>query len=123
MSAQYERAQRAREVVSYLIAVAFGCFAVYVDGHNDEVQAAVLVLLVGGVAIGLVGARGRWIATAILGLSIVVSHPIANLLQVGSEFARTPPNLGMLIAFIPALIGTAVGVVLRSGVHKAINQL
>jgi hypothetical protein len=105
------------------IVLAFGWLAVYVDGHNDEVQAAVLVLLVGGVALGLTDSRGRWIAAIVLGLSIVLSHAIANLLQIGTEFARSAPNFGMLIALIPALLGTGAGVVLRSMVHRATEQL
>jgi hypothetical protein len=122
-SAPVESTAPKRDVISYVIAVVFGCFAVYVDGRNDEVQAAVLVLLVGGVAIGLVGTRRRWIAAVILGLSIVISHPIANVFHLGSDFAQTAPNLGMLIALVPALIGTAVGVAIRSGMHGAIKQL
>ena len=102
-----------RDVLGYVIAIVFGCIAVYVDDHNDEVQAAVVVLLVGGLMIGLVGARQRWIAAAVLGTSILVSHLLASRLRMGSEFAQSAPNAAMFLPLVPAFIGAAVGAGLR----------
>ena len=122
-AAEHRTAPTWPDAAAYLLAVLFGCLAIYVDDHNDEVQAAVLVLLVGGVALGLLGTRARWIAAIVLGLSIILSHVVAHALHLGTEFAQSAPNAGMLLPLIPALLGTAVGVALRTGARRAIREL
>jgi hypothetical protein len=102
-----------RTLMPLAIAIAIACFAVSVDLHNDEVQAAVLVLLVGGFALGAIWPGGAWRWALILGLSIVVGDNAAPRLGLVA-LPIQPMNWGTLIAMIPAFIGTYVGVGVRS---------
>ena len=110
-------------VVGCALAVLFGAAAAYVDAHNDEVQAAALVLLVGGFVLGAVLPRGRWVAGILLGLSILAAHVVARLLGLGPETARTPPRIDMLIPLVPSLLGTAVGVGAHYLVRRGVDAL
>ena len=100
------------EATAWIAAVGFGSFAVHVDLHNDEVQAAVLVLLVGGGILGLLVPHRAWRWALVLGLSIVVGDYAAPHLHL---IAREPEpvNWGGLLALIPAFVGTYVGVGVR----------
>jgi hypothetical protein len=105
-----------------LVAIGFGCFAVAVDLHNDEVQAAVLALLVGGFVMGTIWPEGAWRWALILGLSIVAGDyaaPQLGLVGVPPQ----PINWGTLIAVIPAFIGTYVGVGVRKLLAEAVTTL
>ena len=102
-----------RTLIPLTIAVGIGCFAVYVDLHNDEVQAAVLILLVGGFVTGAIWPGGAWRWALILGLSIFIGDNAAPRLGVVGQ-PVLPMNWGTLIAIIPAFIGTYVGVGVRS---------
>jgi hypothetical protein len=94
-------------------AVAIGCFAVSVDLHNDEPQSAAIVLIVGGFLLGAIWPRGAWRTALILGLSIIVGSYFAPRLNMVAT-APLPVNWGMLLALIPAFIGTYVGVAARA---------
>ena len=111
-----------RSLIPFVLAVAVGCFAVSVDLHNDEVQAAVLVLLVGGFIIGAIWPDGAWRWALILGLSIVVGDFAAPQLHWVAQDPK-PVNWGALIALIPAFIGTYVGVGARSLLGAAVTDL
>jgi hypothetical protein len=102
-----------RAVVAPAFAVAIGCFAVWVDLHNDEVQAAVLVLLVGGFVMGAIWPGGAWRWALVLGLSIFVGDNAAPRLGLVGLPVK-PLNWGTLIAVAPAFIGTYVGVGVRA---------
>ncbi len=106
-----------RTLIPSALAVAVGCFAVSVDLHNDEVQAVVLVLLVGGFILGAIWPGGAWRWALILGLSILIGDNGAPRLGLARGPAQ-PVNWGTLIALIPAFIGTYVGV----GVRKMISE-
>lgn len=95
------------------LSVAIGAFAVSVDLHNDEVQAAVLVLVVGGFLIGAIWPAGAWRWALVLGLSIFVGDNAAPRLGLVALPVQ-PMNWGTLIAIVPAFIGTFVGVGVRS---------
>jgi hypothetical protein len=101
------------EATAWIAAVGFGIFAVHVDLHNDEVQAAVLVLLVGGGLLGMMAPHRAWRWALILGLSIVVGDYAAPQLHLIAR-APEPVNWGALLALIPAFVGTYVGVGVRS---------
>jgi hypothetical protein len=100
-------------VLPFALAVAIGCFAVSVDLHNDEVQAAVLVLLVGGFVLGGIWPHAAWRWALVLGLSIFAGDNAAPRLGLSSTPVE-PMNWGTLIALIPAAIGTYVGVGVRA---------
>ncbi len=98
---------------AWIAALAVGGFAVHVDLHNDEVQAAVLVLLVGGGLLGLLAPHRAWRWALVLGLSIILGDYAAPQLHLIAR-APEPINWGSLVALIPAFIGTYVGVAVRS---------
>jgi hypothetical protein len=107
----------ARPILPFALAVAFGCGAVSVDLHNDEVQAAALVLVVAGVVLGASWPDGAWRWALVLGLSIVVGDYAAPLLHLVAQDPE-PVNWGALVAVIPAFIGTYTGVGLRRMVGR-----
>lgn len=100
-------------VVPLVASTAVACLAVWIDLHNDEPQAAALVLVVGGFLLGARWPVGAWRWALVLGLSIFVGDP------VGVRLGATPPwpergiNFGSLVAVVPAFIGTYVGAGLR----------
>jgi ABC-type multidrug transport system permease subunit len=101
-----------RTILPFVLAVAFGCLAVSVDIHNDEVQAAVLVLLVAGFLVGGIWPVGAWRWALVLGLSIVVGDYAAPQLHLVARDPE-PINWGALIAIVPAFLGTYLGVGMR----------
>lgn len=101
-----------RTIMPFALAVGFGSFAVSVDLHNSEVQAAVLVLLVAGFLLGAMWPAGAWRWALVLGLSIVVGDYAAPQLHLVARDPE-PVNWGALIAVIPAFIGTYAGVGVR----------
>ena len=106
-------------VVLPLIAVlGIGAFAVNVDLHNDEVQAAVLVLGAGGFVIGLMCPRAAWWSALLLGLSI----PVGDYFAPRIGLVNVPPapfNSGAFLALIPAFIGVYSGVGVRALIRGA----
>ena len=107
-------------VLPFGLAIAISCFAVSVDLHNDEVQAAVLVLLAGGFVLGGLWPQAAWRWALVLGLSIVVGDNAAPRLGL-SATPIEPMNWGTLIALIPAAIGTYVGVGVRALMSAAVR--
>ena len=105
-------------VLPFAIAVAISCFAVSVDLHNDEVQAAVLVLLAGSFVLAGIWPRAAWRWALVLGLSIFVGDNAAPRLGLSSTPIE-PMNWGTLMALIPAGIGTCVGAGVRALVSAA----
>ncbi len=103
-----------RTVLPLIATLAVATFAVVVDLHNDEVQAAVLVILVGGFMVGVIWPAAAWRWALILGLSIVIGDPLGVRLGVRPPWPETGWNAGALVALIPAFIGTYVGVGVRS---------
>jgi hypothetical protein len=99
-------------ILPLLLATATGAFAVSVDLHNSEVQAAVLVLVVGGFLLGLAWPGGAWRWALVLGLSILVGDTLALQLHLVARDPE-PVNWTALVALIPAFIGTYAGVGVR----------
>lgn len=102
----------ARTILPLLLALGFGAFAVSVDLHNDEVQAAVLVLVVSGFLLGAVWPAGAWQRALVLGLSISIGDYVAVQLHL-VEHGQETFNWGALVALIPAFLGTYAGVGVR----------
>ena len=108
-----------RALIPLAIAVAIGCLAVSADLHNDEVQAAVLILLVGGFVVGAIWPGGAWRWALALGLSIFVGDNTAPRLGLVALPVQ-PMNWGTLIAIVPAFIGTLSGWVCAGcSLHRA----
>ncbi len=103
-----------RNLLPYLAALGIAAFAVNVDLHNDEPQAAALVLVVGGLILGALAPRHAWRWALILGLSIFVGDYLGERLGVGTLYPTPVWNFGALVALVPATIGTYAGVGIRS---------
>jgi len=102
-----------RIILPAALAVGIGYFAVSVDLHNNEPQAAALVLVVGGFLLGAIWPAAAWRWAVILGLSIFVGDPIGVKLGAQPPWPEQDINPGSLIALVPAFIGTYAGVGVR----------
>jgi len=94
-------------------AVTVGLFAGQVDFHNDEPQAAVLVLLVPGSMPGFARPRRAWRWGIIAALGIPATYLIGRALGHRPVYWPQPNICATLIAIIPALIGAYAGVLAR----------
>jgi len=96
-----------------LCALAVGSLAFYVDLHNDEVQPAALILVVGAGVIGAVWPRWSWAGGLISGLCILGGHVIYRAMGGTPAFAIEPNAWGALIAVVPATLGALMGAGVR----------
>lgn len=85
------------------------------DLRNDEVQPAVLLLLVGGAVLGAARPR-RWWAWGLALAAWVPAEPLWARLR-GLPYLW-PANPGPLLAFIPGLAGAALGLALSRGMKR-----
>ena len=104
-------------MMSWLIgflAVLCALFAGYVDFHNDEVQAAALVLIVSGFVLALARPQRALFWTPLIGLGIPLVHYIGHRLGHQPVYPVSPssPATFLLPAFV-ALLGALAGVVIR----------
>jgi hypothetical protein len=76
------------------------------DLRNDEVQPAVLVLLAGGFVLGFARPRRWWAWGLALGAWIPAEPLWGRLRHLVPLY---PYNPGVVIAFIPALLGAGAG--------------
>lgn len=83
----------------------------WIDFHATEVQPAVFLLLVSGAVIAWLRPRAAWLVALILGLSIVETYFVADVLGKSPASASTP-RIAALLALIPASIGAAAGALL-----------
>lgn len=97
-----------------LLAVACALLAGYVDFHNDEVQAAALVLFVSGFVLALARPKHALWWTPLIGVGIPLVHHIGRRLGYQAAYPVTPasPTTFLLPAFV-ALLGALAGVVTR----------
>lgn len=106
-------------VLPLLLAACCGAFAVSIDLHNSEVQAAALVLVVSGCLLGTIWPSGAWRWAIVLGLSIVIGDYAAPHWHLVAREPE-PVNWGAMVALIPAFIGTYAGVGVRKLLGVAI---
>ncbi|MDQ6666291.1 MAG: hypothetical protein M3Z23_18080 [Acidobacteriota bacterium] len=99
---------RRHALPAYLAAVCCAIFAAYADSHNDEVQSAVLVILMGTFALGATFPTHPWRWALIVGLSIAARFAV---LRIRGDAA--PFNAGGFVALAPAFIGAYAGALLR----------
>jgi NO-binding membrane sensor protein with MHYT domain len=95
------------------MAVLVGALAGYVDTHNDEVQATVLVLGVGMAIAGFASPRWSWLAAVVAGSCILFAHLIARALGSPPLYPIQPNIFASLLAIIPALLGAVAGAAAR----------
>jgi hypothetical protein len=94
-------------------AVAVGIVAGLVDFHNNEPQAAVLVLLVLGCPLGFARPRHAWRWGVITALGIPAVYLIGARLGYQPVDSIHPNIFASLIAMIPGLLGVYVGALAR----------
>lgn len=103
-----------RSAVPVLIAaLVVGALAGYVDQHNDEVQATVLVLVVGMIGIGFASPRWSWLGALTAGLCILGAALIARALGIPPLYPVKPNIFATLLALIPAFVGAGIGAMIR----------
>ena len=112
-----------RTILPFTLAIAFGCFAVSVDLHNSEPQAAALVLIVGGVLVGGLWPNHAWRWGLVLGLSIFIGDPIGVQMGITPPWPEQGINWGSLVALVPAFVGTYVGVGVRALAGAAMKSV
>jgi hypothetical protein len=94
-------------------ALVVGALAGYIDQHNEEVQATVLVLVVGMTVIGYLLPKWSWLAALIAGSCILAAALISRAMGIPERFPIEPNVFASLLAIIPAGIGALVGVAIR----------
>jgi hypothetical protein len=103
----------------FCIAFAGGIFAGWVDFNNDEVQAAVLVILAVTFLIGMIAPGKAWLWAVIVAFCLPGVYLIAT--QLGYK-PVSPPNpvwYASLLALVPAFIGAYSGALGRLIMNSA----
>jgi hypothetical protein len=99
------------------LALLAGSFASWVDWHNREVQATVLVIILATLALGAGRPRQAWLSALIVGGAIPCSYLLGPVMGFHPLEMPQPNIWGSFIAFIPAAGGAAVGAACRTIVH------
>src|SRR5689334_6252199 len=102
------------------LALVLGLFAGWVDLHNDEVQAAVLVIVVSAGLLGMWAPRLALITGVIVGLGVPIAHLCARV--VGYQLPYPMGHYAeSFIALIPGVLAAGIGAgvrrVLTPGMH------
>jgi hypothetical protein len=105
--------------VCLIIALAGGIFAGWVDFNNDEPQAAVLVILVITLLLGLIQPRLAWLWAIIVALSLPAVYLVATNLGYQPVSPPSPGWYASLLALIPAFIGAYAGALGRVIMNRA----
>jgi hypothetical protein len=103
------------------IALAGGLFATYVDYHNNEVQAPVLILLLVATPLGAFRPKQAWIWGLAVGIGIPACHIGGQWLGLRAPYPVQPNVYGSLIAVIPAFIGSYFGRLLRVAIGGTLD--
>ena len=96
-----------------LIAFAGGIFAGWIDFNNDEVQAAVLVILVVTFLAGSIMPGKAWLWAMIVAFCLPAVYLVATQFGYQSVSPPSPGWYASLIALIPAFIGAYAGALAR----------
>lgn len=90
----------------------WGAWLAASDLRNDEIQPAAARLLAGAALLGF-GRPARWWGWALALGAWVTAEPLVAI-ATRTPMAY-PANWGVLLAFVPAFLGAAVGAALRAG--------
>lgn len=97
-----------------LLSVLAGSFASWIDWHNREVQATVLVIILATLALGAGRPRQAWLSALIVGGAIPCSYFLGPIFGFHPLEMPQPNIWGSFIAFIPAAGGAAAGAAFRA---------
>jgi len=101
-----------------ILAFAGGIFAGWVDFNNDEVQAAVLVILVVTFLLGMIIPSRAWLWAIIVALCLTGVYLLAHRLGYQPVSPPSPGWYASLIALIPAFIGAYSGALARFAINS-----
>lgn len=118
------------KIAPYIAAVIIAGLIGYVDQHNDEVWAALMLIMPTAFAFGFFLPRGAWLWALIIGSGVIVAGWVAllvghtapchpGIICPPASFAN---SLQALIALIPAMIGAYAGAILRWGAQAMRNS-
>lgn len=96
-----------------ILALTGGILAGWVDFNNDEVQAAVLVIILVTFFSGLIFPRKAWLWATIVALCLPGVYLFARSLGYHPVSPPSPDWYASIMAIIPALIGAYAGAVAR----------
>jgi hypothetical protein len=99
--------------ICFILALAGGIFAWWVDSRNDEPQAAVLVILMTTFILGLLVPRRAWLWAIIVGLCLPLGYLLASSMGYLPVTPVEPGWYASIIALIPAFIGAYGGALAR----------
>lgn len=103
-----------------LLAVIMSAGVAWVDIHNSEVQAAVIVVMGSALVLGCLQPRFAWMAALILSLGLCIGLALAKIFDWKTAFPVSWSTLPQcLISLIPGMIGAYVG----AGIRWAIGAL
>jgi hypothetical protein len=110
-------------VTTSFVALLIAVFLGYVNLHNDEVQAPLLVLLLSSFLLGYTRPGQAWVWALIVGLGIPLSSLLALMIGVSypcrpghpysCEPMTTATALSTFVLVVPALLSAYLGVLLR----------
>jgi len=102
-------------------ALALAALVGWLDFHSDEVQPAVLLILVITAALSFAAPTKAWLWALIMGLSVEATYLVALSAGLVPRAPMTPVA-GGLLALIPAAIGAASGVGVRFASRSALTR-
>lgn len=100
-----------RTVWPWLFWALWGAWLAVSDLRNDDVQPAVLLAFAGGAVLGFARPRTSWVWGLLLGAWVPAEPLVARVTGIAPAW---PYNPGVLLAFVPALLGAAAGATLAS---------
>jgi hypothetical protein len=101
------------DALFFAAAIIAGLIVSWFDLHANEVQPAVLLLLVFGAVLGFARSRSAWRWAIVLGLSFFLGDMILPAFGIKPIDPVQSNALATLIGLIPSFIGTYAGVVAR----------
>jgi len=118
------------KIAPYLAALTIAGLIGYVDQHNDEVWAALMLMLPTTFAFGFIRPRRAWQWALIIGSGVIVAGWVALLVGYAAPchpgLVCPPPSFANswqgLIALIPAVIGAYAGAILLWGTQLIPKQ-
>jgi hypothetical protein len=104
-------------VLAALVLATVGCavFAGWVDLHNDDVQASILIVAGASFAITVLFSRGGWLGGFLVGFGVPLAHWYAKAAHIPLPYSL-PHASSSLEALIPAAGGMITGLALRAGI-------
>jgi hypothetical protein len=106
-----------------IAAIGAGLFAAWVDFHNDEPQAPMLVIVIGSFLLGVIRPQKAWLWGLIIGLCMPAAHLIGPRLGMHPIDAGTAATssgaLSLAVLIIPAIICAYLG----AGFRKLISAI